>query len=258
MCRYDAWRSPMKKTSFFRSLLLGSPLLRSAAVTVGAALIALASTGCNNPEDFCAGWVADQCEVLAGCCKTGAKFDLQGCIVGLSDQCQDFVEVEEVHAGEVEFDSGAASTCLGVVETCDTAEATPEEAFDRQSRARTSSPVPPAGRGMQQRLAVESTGSSRRLGGRGTTASAPRRVRATLRAGSPSRRTSSSTAPSRSTRHEEFTPKRPTRRASARSSSRASASRTSQRRRLLRPERDQPEVLPCKTASTAHLERDER
>lgn len=111
----------MKKTSFFRSLLL-----------LGAAVVGLATTGCNNPEDFCAGWVADQCEVLQGCCKSGAKFDMEQCIIGLSDQCQDFTDVEAVHAGEVVFDGGAASTCLGVVETCDPVDATPEEAFDRQ------------------------------------------------------------------------------------------------------------------------------
>ncbi|MFO0616248.1 MAG: hypothetical protein U0414_26880 [Polyangiaceae bacterium] len=111
----------MKRLSFFESVL-----------ALGLGLLGLASAGCNNPEGYCEGWVADQCDALASCCKSGATFDKEQCILSLSSQCQEFTEVEKVHAGEVKFDSGAASTCMGVVESCEEATRTPEEEFDRQ------------------------------------------------------------------------------------------------------------------------------
>lgn len=104
----------------------------SFTLALGFGVLALGASGCDSPEGFCEGWVADQCEVLAGCCKNGAKYDLGQCVVDLSAQCQQVTAVEFVHAGYVEFHPGEASTCLGTIDSCDQADASAEEAFERQ------------------------------------------------------------------------------------------------------------------------------
>lgn len=110
----------MKRTLFFASFAL-----------LGLGLLA-ATNGCNSPEGFCEGWVSDRCEAIAGCCKNSTKFDHELCILSLSQQCQSLTEVENTHAGEVVFDRGAASDCLGTTDSCDPPTVSPEEAFDRQ------------------------------------------------------------------------------------------------------------------------------
>lgn len=102
------------------------------AIALGGSALVLGSSGCDSPEGFCEGWAADQCEVLAGCCKNGAKYDAGQCSIELSRQCQQLTAVEEVHAGYVEFHPGEASTCLGSVESCDQAALGAEAEFDRQ------------------------------------------------------------------------------------------------------------------------------
>lgn len=110
----------MKRTAFFLS-----------AALLGLALFGVAG-GCSSPEGFCESWVADRCEVLSGCCKNGSKYDHELCILSLSQSCQALTQVEDTHAGEVVFDSGAASTCLGSMDSCDAVTLSPEDAFDRQ------------------------------------------------------------------------------------------------------------------------------
>jgi hypothetical protein len=69
-------------------------------------------------EGFCQGWVEDTCQVLAGCCLSGEKFDPDGCRIQLSATCQTTFDVEKIHSGEYVFDSGAASTCYGTIDAC--------------------------------------------------------------------------------------------------------------------------------------------
>jgi hypothetical protein len=107
-------------SSWFRALLGG------AAVMVG-----LGSAGCTTPEGFCEGLVADACETLSTCCKSGAKYDHEACVVQVSAACQGLTDVEKVHSNEEVFDSGAASDCLRVPQSCDDAPLTAEEAFDQ-------------------------------------------------------------------------------------------------------------------------------
>jgi len=103
----------------------------SLAVVVLVATACVASfSGCSDPpEDFCTGYVEEVCEVLTGCCIDGASFDRNGCVVQMTSFCQSTMRVEEVHAGGVVFDSGAASTCIGTIETCEdfVSPATPED-----------------------------------------------------------------------------------------------------------------------------------
>lgn len=95
---------------------LASLFLRAAL----AAIALVGAAGCDSaPESFCSGWVSDTCDAIAGCCKNGAKYDRGRCIVETSAFCNDATRVEDVHAGYVEFDSGAASDCLPSVESCD-------------------------------------------------------------------------------------------------------------------------------------------
>src|SRR4051794_3029543 len=83
-----------------------------------AALLALSSCT-HGPEDFCQGWAEDACKAVASCCDSGAAFDEEGCRLDLSRSCQQTTEVERVHAGELVFDSGAASDCLGAISSCE-------------------------------------------------------------------------------------------------------------------------------------------
>lgn len=95
------------KTSFF---------LRAAF----AALALLGTAGCDSaPESFCSGWVSDTCDAIAGCCKGGAKYDRGLCVVELSSYCEEATRVEDVHAGGIVFDSGAASDCFPSVDSCE-------------------------------------------------------------------------------------------------------------------------------------------
>lgn len=100
-----------------------------------AALLSASACGPSSPEGFCERWAANRCEVLAGCCGSGEKFDEQDCRVGQSKSCQDDVEVEKVHAGELVFDSGAASDCLGSISSCTDADATPNPDSFEQRKA---------------------------------------------------------------------------------------------------------------------------
>ena len=84
-----------------------------------ATFLSIPACGSGTPEDFCESWAADTCEAVAGCCGSKELFDVEGCRVGLSGSCQDKVEVEKVHAGELVFDSGAASDCFGPISSCE-------------------------------------------------------------------------------------------------------------------------------------------
>lgn len=84
------------------------------------ALLSLGGIGCStDPESFCAEQVEQICKVLAGCCNGSAKFDQEGCELQISAACENQYNVEGVHAGEYVFDSGAADSCYGNIETCD-------------------------------------------------------------------------------------------------------------------------------------------
>jgi hypothetical protein len=105
-----------------------------------------ASCGHTSPEDFCTGWVEQVCNVAAGCCVKGTVFDKDVCRVEQSDNCQRSTRVEDVHAGTVVFDAGAATACLGDVKTC--ADLTPpstQEATVQQACANMITGFRPAG-----------------------------------------------------------------------------------------------------------------
>lgn len=107
----------MKKPSSPRALR-ALHLVPLAALSAFVAV--LGASGCqSSPEGYCESLAADACDVLAGCCKNGAKFDHETCILAISAGCQDTLRVEDVHRGDVVFDSGAASDCFGGIETCD-------------------------------------------------------------------------------------------------------------------------------------------
>jgi hypothetical protein len=96
------------------------------------ALSALALAGCNqSPEDFCKSKVEQVCQVAAGCCSSSAKFDDTACAVQASEGCEKTFQVEKVHAGDVVFDSGAADTCYGSIETCDDLQGKTQPTLDR-------------------------------------------------------------------------------------------------------------------------------
>lgn len=97
---------------------------------VGMALLLATGSCAKDPENFCEGWVEDTCQAIAGCCATGAKYDLENCRISLSNNCQSVTKVERVHAGEVIFNSGAASDCFGTIETCADLEASSSKAPD--------------------------------------------------------------------------------------------------------------------------------
>lgn len=93
-------------------------------------LFAAAAPGCAQaPEDFCKDWAAKTCETLSGCCVDGATFDGNGCSVGLTKACEDALDTEGVHSGEVVFDPGAASACYRTLASCDDIDgfATPDD-----------------------------------------------------------------------------------------------------------------------------------
>lgn len=92
----------------------------------------LASSACNrSPEGFCESFVEDTCEAVASCCKGGAKFDVQECRLQLSQTCQQAVDVEGVHQGDVIFDSGAASDCFGEITSCSDINKEIEDTYER-------------------------------------------------------------------------------------------------------------------------------
>lgn len=87
-------------------------------------------TSCSRSvEGFCQAWAEDTCDALTGCCRSGELFDRETCRIGLSNSCQDDVEVEKVHAGEYLFDDGAAGDCFGTVASCSDADATGHETY---------------------------------------------------------------------------------------------------------------------------------
>jgi hypothetical protein len=95
--------------------------LVSRIVGVVAGMAVMAGASCSkddNPEDFCQSWVASTCQALTGCCQTGTDFDVDQCRLDLSASCQTSTDATQVEAGEVKFDSGAASVCLGTVTSC--------------------------------------------------------------------------------------------------------------------------------------------
>lgn len=69
-------------------------------------------------EGFCQSWVEDTCQAVTTCCSSGFKFDLEGCKEQLSKTCQGNGQVEQVHAGDLVFDHGAANECFGSISTC--------------------------------------------------------------------------------------------------------------------------------------------
>jgi hypothetical protein len=95
----------------------------------------LASPSCaSDPEDFCASWVEDTCAALTTCCDKGTMFDEQACRLDLSRSCQNTTEVERVHAGELVFDSGAASDCFGSIASCEDLQAArADDSFERNA-----------------------------------------------------------------------------------------------------------------------------
>jgi hypothetical protein len=93
------------------------------------AVTASASCSHDDPEGFCKSWVESTCQALAGCCHTGTKFDPDECQIELSRSCQTSTDASAVEAGQVKFDSGAASTCLGTVTSCSEVETTAPETY---------------------------------------------------------------------------------------------------------------------------------
>ena len=85
---------------------------------VGMALLMSTTSCANSPEGFCESWVEETCQAITGCCAAGHKYDIDECRIELSASCQQAVDVERVHAGEVLFNSGAASDCFVKVESC--------------------------------------------------------------------------------------------------------------------------------------------
>jgi hypothetical protein len=76
--------------------------------------------GCSHPdpESFCQSWVGSTCDAIADCCTGGAKFDPNDCRLQLSSTCQAMTQATRVQAGEVKWDSSAASACFPVVGAC--------------------------------------------------------------------------------------------------------------------------------------------
>ena len=93
-------------------------LLRVAGVVGVVAVLGVASCSHNDPESFCQGWVESTCQALTTCCQSGTKFDPNECRLSLSSSCQEATQATKVEAGEAQFDSGAASTCMGTVSSC--------------------------------------------------------------------------------------------------------------------------------------------
>jgi hypothetical protein len=96
-------------------------------------VIALAGAACSpSPEGFCEDWALDTCDVLGRCCTPGTKFDAASCRIDLSNVCQAEVQVERVHAGEVEFHAGSARACFPSFESCNEVEALQrDDSFER-------------------------------------------------------------------------------------------------------------------------------
>ena len=83
------------------------------------AALAVSIASCHkSPEGFCDSAVEDACQALASCCDSGKKFDVDQCRIQYSKTCEQGVKIEDVHAGSVKFDSGAASDCLGPFDSC--------------------------------------------------------------------------------------------------------------------------------------------
>ncbi len=90
------------------------------AGSLAAVVCGLGLLGCNtDPEDFCNSKVEAICKVLEGCCDSKSTFDPEQCRLSVSQGCETSLRVEDVHAGDVVFDSGAADGCYPKFETCD-------------------------------------------------------------------------------------------------------------------------------------------
>jgi hypothetical protein len=101
-------------------------------VGIASLLVVIGTGACGrDPEHFCESVVEDTCQALSSCCKDGAKFDINQCRLNISRGCQQFTNVERVHAGEVVFDSGAASDCFGEVTSCESPTELDDDSFAR-------------------------------------------------------------------------------------------------------------------------------
>lgn len=97
---------------------------------LSAVVFAFGFLGCNqDPEDFCNSKVEEICKAVEGCCNSKSKFDMEDCRLSISQSCNGALDVEAVHAGDVVFDSGAASSCFPTIDSCDdiTAQASPTD-----------------------------------------------------------------------------------------------------------------------------------
>ncbi len=106
----------------------------SRVVGVVGLMVVTAGASCSHddPESFCQSWVESECQALAGCCHGGTMFDPNECRLGLSQSCQASTDAKEVVTGQVKFDSGAASTCLGTVTSCPGPETPAPETYAHQ------------------------------------------------------------------------------------------------------------------------------
>lgn len=87
---------------------------------LAAVVCAVGFLGCNvDPEDFCNAKVEEICKAVESCCNSDSKFDPEECRLSVSAGCESALKVEDVHAGDVVFDSGAAGTCYPKIEGCD-------------------------------------------------------------------------------------------------------------------------------------------
>ncbi len=96
--------------------------MRSSFVLGGVVCLGMAAVGAScihqSPESFCQGWVESTCQAISTCCRGGTRFDMDGCRLGLSRSCQGTTAASKVESGELRFDSGAASDCLGSISSC--------------------------------------------------------------------------------------------------------------------------------------------
>jgi hypothetical protein len=94
-----------------------SALLRAVPLAVVAAGV-VACSSAKSPEDFCAGWVERACATASTCCASGTLYDHATCQGAMWVTCVRQIPVEQVHSGEVVFDSDAAGECAGEILSC--------------------------------------------------------------------------------------------------------------------------------------------
>jgi hypothetical protein len=114
--------------------MIKSARVSTLAVAWAGILLVVGAPSCSRgPESFCQSWADDACTAVSGCCTGSTRFDVETCKIRLTGSCQDGLDLPRIHGGEVVFDRGAASDCLGTTTSCADLQNTEDRSFDHQA-----------------------------------------------------------------------------------------------------------------------------